>query len=329
MTDISEEILHRCLCGKATDSELQTLAKWLAEADENASFYFGLERSADLSELHNRNENVRMESSYARIKERIAAEGESRRHSRRARVFPILWKSAAVAAALAIVAVLAFRFAVWQAPQVVYAAGATMEQLELPDGSTVWLKPGSEIAYPENFADNRQMELKGEAYFEVKRDTEHPFRVKGEEIMVKVLGTKFTFLSRDSRSESFVSLVEGSVKVSKNADGESLVLTPGQRAVYQPSGKTLTLEDADTRLDAVWHDSNIPFSNATINEIALTLEKLYGVDVKISAKTDTRSTYSGSVYMYEGIDTTLGVLALTVPVKYKVTGKEVWIYPAQ
>lgn len=327
MTEISEEILHRCLCGTASDTDLQTLAKWLGESEENASYYFDMERTADFSELHNRNEGVRMEVALARLKKRISVNEKLHGGNGRGHVASLIWKIAGVAAMLAIVGVLAFRFMVWEAPKVVFAAGNKMEQLELPDGSSVWLKPGSEIAYAEEFATNREMELKGEAYFEVKHDPEHPFQVKGEEIMVKVLGTKFTFLSRDSKSESFVSLVEGSVKVSKNADGESLVLTPGQRAVYQPTNKKLALEDADTRLDAVWHDFNIPFSNATINEIALTLEKLYGVDVKVSPNVDKKSTYSGSVYLYDGIDTTLGALALTVPIRYRVANGEVWISP--
>ncbi len=102
------------------------------------------------------------------------------------------------------------------------------QQLTLTDGTKVWLNAESTLEYPETFEGkpNREVYLKGEAYFEVTKDTEHPFRVKTDALETLVLGTSFNVRAY-SKEDTQVTLVEGSVKVSDKHQGE-LHLQPGE-----------------------------------------------------------------------------------------------------
>lgn len=328
MTNISEDILVRFRSSQCDERELEQIRQWLSESPENAGQLFGMEDiDVQLREnLENEKSSQRKAAMYSRITRRIAIEegierAKNRRHRR------LLWGmgiSAAAVVALIVTVVFTGLFH-HELPMVKIVAEAAPLDTVLPDGSHVWLNKYTTIEYPEQFADNRTVNLSGEAYFEVARDTVHPFRVEGSHIDATVLGTKFTFSSNSGNAFSFVSLVEGSVKVSENDGDECVILRPGQKAVYNPSEKILAVNEADTPLDAVWHDNNIPFRNATLRQIAAVLEQLYDMKIHVSGDVNDKTTYSGAAVRYESIDTTLSKLTHTLPISYRIVDGEVWI----
>lgn len=325
MTIISEETLTRYLTSQCSDSELADINQWISESPDNARTLFELEHISALAQAASDDSlfTSRKEKSLARINRRIAAYNIDAAPTPRRR-HTWLWSSAAamVACVLAVAAFLTIRTGT---PTVTVAAAESPVVTTLPDGSKIWINRHSSIEYPEQFAHNRAVKLKGEAYFEVAHDSRHPFTVDGEYLDITVLGTKFTFRSSAGEAFSFVSLVEGSVKV-KETEGEGcVVLKPGQKANYDPSQGLLTVNDTDTPLDAVWHDNNIPFNNASIRQIARALEQLYGMKVHVGAGVSTNATYSGAAMKYDSIDTTLTMLSNTLPISYTIRGGEVYI----
>jgi ferric-dicitrate binding protein FerR (iron transport regulator) len=236
------------------------------------------------------------------------------------------WALGAVAAIALLLATVGLYFLLPVKPTpITFASADTPAFTTLPDGSKVWLNKHSSIIYPENFTDNRHITLYGEAYFEVTHDKSHPFSIDGTYLDVTVLGTKFTFHSADADSPSYVSLIEGRVKVCEANGNGCLVLKVGQKATYNPADGYITVANVNTPLDAAWHDNNIPFSNATIIQIAAALEQLYAVTVHVDSSVDTTSTYSGGALRSDSIDATLAKLANTIPIKYIYKNGEVWI----
>ena len=154
------------------------------------------------------------------------------------------------------------------------------QQLTLTDGTKVWLNAESTLEYPETFEGkpNREVYLKGEAYFEVTKDAEHPFRVKTDALETLVLGTSFNVRAY-SKEDTQVTLVEGSVKVSDKHQGE-LHLQPGEHT-NQKLNKT-KVEKADDYHS--WAEGMFYFDNTELVEIMRELGRWYNINIVFTNK---------------------------------------------
>lgn len=327
MPQLTDDIINHYLHGEATDEELAEIIRWTRESPENAEALFDMERIASLSRdaAEPAAAHRDMRQAFWRVMHRIGDEEAAERRRRRRRLM-MIWSSAAAAVlVLAVVAAGVFKAQLSEPEMMRVAAADSPVEFVLPDSSRVWLNKNSVIEYPENFAENRRMNLSGEAYFEVRSDAGHPFTVEGPYINVRVLGTKFTFRTGTPATESFVSLVKGSVKVSDTAGDNSIVLAPGQKATYSAATRRMKVADTQAEIDAVWHDNNIPFNNATIRDIAKTLSQVYNVEITVADNVDHHATYSGVALSCGTIDSTLKTLCHTLPIRYTIINKKVHI----
>jgi len=152
-------------------------------------------------------------------------------------------------------------------------------QLVLPDGSKVWLNAASSIRYPTVFTGNeRKVEVTGEAYFEVVKNSTSPFRVKiNDEAEVEVLGTHFNVNSYMNEESINTTLLEGSVSV-KNSSGK-LILQPGQQARVAGNEKIKLFAEVDVEKVMAWKNGVFNFQDATLEEVMRQLERWYDIDV--------------------------------------------------
>lgn len=328
MTRLTDDLLYHYLQGEATDEELTEIINWTNESPENAEALFDMERIASLnSNLADPEEaERRMRRAFARVMRRIGEEEAARLRARRRRQI-LVWSSAAACLLVMIAVGIGLFRSQWSEPEMLrLAANDTPVEFVLPDSSKIWLNKNTVIEYPENFAENRRVNLSGEAYFEVRPDAEHPFTVDGTYLNVRVLGTRFTFRTGTPGVESYVSLVKGSVKVSDAGGDNSIVLAPGQKVTYSAATGRMKVVDTQAEIDAVWHDNNIPFNNATIRDIARTLSQVFNVEVTVADNVDSRATYSGVALSCSTVDSTLKTLCLTLPIRYTIKDNKVHIY---
>lgn len=154
------------------------------------------------------------------------------------------------------------------------------KQLTLTDGTQVWLNAESTLEYPETFEGkpNREVYLKGEAYFEVTKNASQPFRVKTDALETLVLGTSFNVRAY-SKEDTQVTLVEGSVKVSDKHQNE-LRLQPGEHT-DQKLNKT-KVEKADDYHS--WAEGVFYFDNTELVEIMRELGRWYNINIVFTNK---------------------------------------------
>ncbi len=152
-------------------------------------------------------------------------------------------------------------------------------QLVLPDGSKVWLNAASSIRYPIIFTGNeRKVEITGEAYFEVVKNTSLPFRVKmNEGREIEVLGTHFNVNSYDNEESINTTLLEGSVRV--NNKNSRIVLKPGQQARVGATEKINVLDDVDVDRVMAWKNGIFDFQDASLEEVMRQLERWYDIEI--------------------------------------------------
>ena len=323
-----DHIIIRFIKGKATEEELQAVSQWMNENDANAREILELEATWQRLEAQ-KVDNSQMEQVLQRVMAHPVVTDEPQQ-ARTVGMRRWLGYAAAVVVLMVGGAALLYNIGIGKttdATMMVAQAIEKTQQMVLPDGTHVWLNKGARLRYPEQFAGNeRQVELEGEGYFEVTKDSLHPFIVSNDVMTVKVLGTKFNFKVDAKEKTGEVSLIEGSVGVRNSRISDMVVLMPGQKAEIDQKTGMLRVSEVNTRLSAIWHDDLIPFENANISEIARTLEAVYGVTVVLSNGLDLQSTYSGSIKRKDSIDSVLNSLRNTVPVNYRIKGKTITLY---
>ena len=147
--------------------------------------------------------------------------------------------------------------------------------LTLADGTQVWLNADSRIEFPETFgSERREVRVQGEAYFEVKKDTQRPFIVHTDYFSTRVLGTSFNVRTYNKR-DAAVTLVSGRIQVKAGEDTQ--VLSPGQQATL--AGTSLKVQAVDTYPITQWKEGFFYFDNQTLFGIMQELSRWYKVNV--------------------------------------------------
>lgn len=219
-------------------------------------------------------------------------------------------------------------------------------RLLLPDGSVVWLNSGSKLSYPANFIDSlREVELEGEAYFDVAKNPEHPFIVHTRDIQIKVLGTVFNVKCYPEDNKTEATLISGSVQVMKNGDGQQkiLLLHPHEKVVISRAPETvpdntattlpgnmivqhLKQSAADTSIvETAWVYNKLVFDGEDFSEIATEMERWYNVKIVINDPAVAAYRFHAK-FENESITEVLSALRVSLPFTFKINNNEVNIY---
>lgn len=153
-------------------------------------------------------------------------------------------------------------------------------ELELADGTHVWLNAESELSYPTRFAgEMREVRLKGEAFFDVAKNPDCPFVVRTDEVAVQVLGTSFNVSAYQSEQMARVTLVGGSVAVKANG-GEEFRIVPSEQFCYNKESRKSGIRVVDTDLYTSWVKGEYIFKDAALEEIFNKLLHWYDFTVR-------------------------------------------------
>lgn len=194
-------------------------------------------------------------------------------------------------------------------------------QVNLPDGSKVWLNSSSSLRFSALFnGSTREVELSGEAYFDVSKNKSKPFKVNTKDQIVEVLGTQFNINSYSDEGPIKTTLIEGSVKIIYK--DKIVLLSPGQQ--FQPKESALKVVEADTEEVVAWKDGYFVFKNEDIRSIMRKLSRWYNVDVSYSGNIPDVG-FGGNISRSKDISEVLDVLQLTNAVHFKVEGRRVTV----
>ena len=151
-------------------------------------------------------------------------------------------------------------------------------QIVLPDGSRVYLHPGSRLAYPSRFyGTTRKVKLSGEAYFIIAKDRNHPFIVTTNRSQTQVLGTEFDITSYAGQPET-VTLIAGSIAFKPATLQDTIIITPGQQVTIDTAGKPL-ISSIDTDPYTMWRDGYFYFDQKQLRDVLTELGRYYDVNI--------------------------------------------------
>ena len=195
--------------------------------------------------------------------------------------------------------------------------------MTLADGTEVWLNADSELEYPVKFtSDKREVRLKGEAYFSVKKDTEKPFLVRSGEYQLKVYGTEFN-LNTYKNNEIQAVLVKGSVGFKANRTAEEVRLKPSQLGVAnEVTGKT-EVNNVDVYPYIAWKNQDVVFVNERLESIMEKAARWYDVNVFFQNESLKDLRFFGNMQRYADIQELLFFLENTSDVRFSVKDRTV------
>jgi hypothetical protein len=199
--------------------------------------------------------------------------------------------------------------------------------LQLPDGSRVWLNSESAITYPLTFTGTeRKVKMRGEAYFDVVHNDRLPFRVQAGTLIVHDLGTAFNVSAYPDEKRQHITLVTGLARAELSKSGKSAVLNikPGQQVVAS-NDSTLRLNKEVNVEDVIaWKNGQFKFSEGTIEEVMSAAARWYGITVTYEAPVKEHFVLNLSRDL--PLSALLEILENTGSVRFEVSGKQVRVF---
>ena len=352
MTGPDIELIRKYIARKTNESEERAILEWMEASPDNPRYMADFVANISYHDaLTDEELESRQDAMMQRLNARIDAGGEMienrlNRNWRRngdgnlggnqersgAKRRGIRWALAAVAAAAAVAAVVFLNThgsgCVGTQPadtlQLCLANnGTSVKTYLLADNTKVFLKPGSEISYNvSGLEDSRQLRLRGEAYFDVARDSLRPFIVHTENISVKVLGTAFTVSSIPGRPDTEVVLERGKVRILSPEGISMLDLKPNQSARYSSAEGVVDVESCYAKAFVASHFNLVSLEDATLAEIVSALEDSFETEIGVRDVKRPQERYYFNYLKTDSLDDILSVLEFITGANCEIGGED-------
>lgn len=202
-------------------------------------------------------------------------------------------------------------------------------KVSLADGTLVWLNSESELRYPVRFSGNRRtVYLKGEGYFVVAPDKDRPFTVStGDDVDVRVLGTKFNVSAYAGDEEIVTTLAEGSVEIVMS--GDSTRMQPNEQVVFNKKEKTFYSGEVDASVYSAWKDGKFIFEDQPLERIMERLKRWYDMEVFYANDEVREYRLTGDLKKYENFEQAVRMIEEVAGLEVDINNKCVIISARQ
>ncbi len=329
-------ILIKVIRGEASEEECSRVLDWMNESDDNSRYFSELKVFWTLSTMpeSKEEEETFLRKTIPASKKELSGNSYFR---------PVALTAAAVIIVLLVVNLFVstgffssrnqatddnIQLAEGVNMRTMYVEKGVKGKVVLPDGSVVLLNSGSNIKYPDKFTGStREVELSGEGYFDVVKDSLNPMivnTVKG--VKVKVLGTKFLLKSYDNDSETKAILYSGKInqttEAGKNREEQSIIMNPNDCVVVPAVGELLITKTGKEGNDDAWLRGELIFANTPMPEVLKILERWYGKTFVVNNKSLYGFNLNAS-FKNESLIQILGIIEFCTSVKYRIDENKV------
>lgn len=339
-------LLTKFLAGEASHQEAEQIEEWAQAHPDNQC------RLQELTEMWNLSEKTSIpahffdaDMDWAVLQNRIEDDEHhtKTRSAKRGRIFGLntAWSTALRVAAIFVLASLAGLY-IYKANYVPEKPEAVVEAMKeivmskgkrggvtLSDGTKVYLNADSKLLLPEVFSEDiREVELEGEAYFDVAKNPNKPFIIKTKGAVVQVLGTSFV-IKNYKEDEAVQAVVEHGVVSLRPASKpveEGVILTKGKLGRLDLKNNRLITEEVENLDEYLsWKEGFLVFNNATMKEVAQSLERKYDVQVAFDSNEikDLRLTAD---FKTKAMDYVLKTISTSLDIDYKIQEKRITFF---
>lgn len=271
--------------GHASEENIETLYAWVQESEANRDYFHEMNNTYQASVTLARYNQPKINAAWEQLSQDIQASGRIVEHPalKRHPKSSLFIKIAASVTLLAVAGALLFigsKEFVARQSRVVYNAGENNMRILLPDSSFVWLNRHSTLEYAPSFGTaNREVHLKGEAFFDVRKNKKQPFIVKAENIQVLVRGTKFNVQAYTAEPSIKTTLEEGKIELYVSGMASHFVMRPGDQITLDTDANKVSRRKVNPADFSAWKEEQLAFDSAPLRDIILQLENRYKVNI--------------------------------------------------
>lgn len=327
-------LLHKYLRNACSSEELDEVLQWFRTEAGTPAGKLLLQQSWEQYATQEEKVDVDLEGMLDRLHHQINLTEEKTESPAtpplRARIYRLMSR----AAALLFLPVLALLLLTYLKGELLFSSAPEQEWIaistppgakttfNLPDGSIVWLNHGSSLRYPARFEGKvRELELEGEAYFDVVSDPDHPFRVQTDELEVVALGTEFNVLAYPEDTTLEITLVSGKVDIlaaNSESDRPLYEMRPDEHLTFQKEARKLVSATVTSDKYIGWKAGKLIFENDDLEQVATRLSRWFNADFELEDTALANYTFTAT-FVSETLPQVLELLELASPIAYDIT----------
>jgi ferric-dicitrate binding protein FerR (iron transport regulator) len=358
----ADNLISSYLKGEISPEETNELVNWIKLNKANKQYFDECCEIWITCKASLKNSDYNVQKGFWKFKQKIKAKEDLRSGTDKTSLFRIITRYAAIFIVAFSLSGLLFYYIVKD--RIIYSGHRISElvvplgsraHFSLPDGSIVTLNAGSTLKYDNHFGiDERIVQLEGEGYFNVTKDSERPFIVKTTSLNVTALGTEFNVKAYAMDKTIETTLVNGSIKIEPLTDdnkGEITVLKPNQKLTFYkensnivdettgPEEKietgikplkvqktraihSLVKEDVNVEPIVSWKENRWIFEQQSLEMIAIELERKFDVQIVFESERLKTRRFTG-IIIAEPIEQVLEVMSISAPINFKLKGRVV------
>lgn len=281
--DLYIQLIYKELSGDISPEENKQLHSWIAEKDEHSTTYQAVRLAWESSDQAMDIPDIDLDNEFGTLEKRIANEASKTNSATIKKMEPPkrTWLKIAASLAVLLFAGYLFRNIGSSSPQmVIVEAFDEIKTIALPDGSNVTLNKNSSLIYPDKMnGDTREVELQGEAFFDVKKDPSKRFLIEVTPGIVEVLGTSFNV--REDEQEIKVDVKTGTVSWKTKQGKQAIILEAGTTMKWNKyTAETNTYKNSANNA-GYWIKNELHFNDQSLYAIASELENIFDVNLEL------------------------------------------------
>ena len=279
-------LLHKKLSGDISPPEREELSAWINASPDHQQIVQSVEKAWDLSGGFQREVVVDLDEDFAMLEEKMDTAVET--PPAKVVAMPARRRWIWIAASIAVLLLAVFGLNNFRNQPVEWLTLTTTatetKEIVLSDGSKIWLNHNSSLEYPQEFqGQERNVKLRGEAFFEITKSATQTFSIHSASGKVTVLGTVFNVRDYEGEETMSVQVQSGKVRVENNKNSVSLILEKNEKGVYdKSSGEMNTISDSRLN-DLAWHTRKLVFNNQPFSQVAEEISRMYNVRLIIES----------------------------------------------
>jgi len=342
-------VIVRYLDGIVDDSDSKKLEEWLAESNENRRALHSVSQIWKASEERSQNaliQELNLEEDWEKISNHISKTDEKEKTKRvlkfkrlrkRQQFFSNLMKVAALVLVAVASGYLTLQYAPVQQEKAyepvfneIQTSAAERASVELGDGSKVTLNAASKLIMPESFSQSsREVELHGQAFFDIKSDKNRPFRIQTRSGLIEVVGTSFDVRSYIDEEVIEVVVREGTVEVSQESDpSQKLIVNEGYKGsilVAENKMKLVWTDDLDSYF--AWMDGRLVFKKDPLHKVFRHIERIYDIEIIYTGSDETilEKEFSADLKT-RSVAEVMNVIQMAMDIEFEIEEDRVIIY---
>lgn len=285
---IPYELFIKYLNDELNEHEDITLKSWLKANPEHSVIFDEYKSTWNLMDKVKDVANINLEKEWSKQKNFSNIENGTFISAKELAESKFQWSFSKIAAVFVVLILSAatIYYILPQFTQEKIASNTEIRQIILPDGSEVTLNINSKIKYPTKFDQKeRKVHIEGEAFFDVTKNPEVPFKINTGEAVIEVLGTSFNVSAYNTYEEVEVVVTEGTVALSSLENPQNrIILNSGAKGIYNHSNNYLLKETNSDRNFLAWKTGKIVFENDSLSMVLNTISRIYNKRIILNNK---------------------------------------------